>query len=77
MSTSKNRRLAAILFADIVGYTAAMQNDESQALASLQKFKSNLEKEVPALKGEIIQFYGDGCLSYYQKKFTNHGNNPK
>ena len=32
MFTSKNRRLAAILFADIVGYTALMQKDEIIAL---------------------------------------------
>ncbi len=65
MFTSKNRRLAAILFADIVGYTALMQADEPQALTSLQKFKTVLEKQVPANKGTIIQFYGDGCLAIF------------
>ncbi len=62
MSAPKNRRLAAVLFADIVGYTALMQSDEGIAMAHLEKFKQALEAEVPNNQGEIIQFYGDGCL---------------
>jgi len=62
MSAQNNRRLAAVLFADIVGYTALMQSKEALALAHLEKFQQALEKEVPHNKGEIIQFYGDGCL---------------
>ena len=44
MSIQKNRRLAAVLFADIVGYTALMQSDEGVALAHLEKFK---QKKLP------------------------------
>ncbi len=62
MSAPKNRKLAAVLFADIVGYTALMQSDEGKAMAHLEKFKRALEAEVPKNQGEIIQFYGDGCL---------------
>ena len=62
MSAQNNRRLAAVLFADIVGYTALMQSDEGVAMAHLEKFKQALELEVPKNQGEIIQFYGDGCL---------------
>jgi len=65
MPNSKKRRLAAILFADIVGYTALMQSNEQQALLHLQKFKQALESEVPTNHGEIIQFYGDGCLCIF------------
>ena len=65
MSTSNNLKLAAILLADIVGYTALMQADEKAALQSLDKFKSVLETLVPLHKGEIIQFYGDGCLAIF------------
>jgi len=39
VSDKKTRRLAAILFADIAGYTALMQRDEQLALAHLQKFR--------------------------------------
>ena len=59
------RRLAAVLFADIVGYTALMQSDESLALSTLEKFKRELDTQIPANQGEIIQFYGDGCLCVF------------
>ena len=51
MSNLKNRCLAAILFADIQGYTATMQTDESEALNNLKKFKSSLETEVSNHQG--------------------------
>ena len=64
MST-QTRKLAAILFADIEGYTALMQTNEQLALASLQKFKQTLDTQVPTHHGEIIQYYGDGCLAIF------------
>ncbi len=60
--TSSVRQLAAILFADIAGYTSLMQKDEAKALICLNKFKAELESRVPSRNGKIIQFYGDGCL---------------
>ncbi len=65
MPENKKRQLAAILFADIAGYTALMQKDEAKALACLNKFKQELETKVPFHQGEVIQFYGDGCLSIF------------
>ncbi len=62
METLERRQLTAILFADIVGYTALMQSNEKQSLANLQKFKTELEKSVPTNNGTIIQYYGDACL---------------
>lgn len=62
MNKPQKRKLAAILFADIVGYTALMQENEPLALSALQKFKAELESKVSKHQGEIIQFYGDGCL---------------
>ena len=59
---NENRRLAAILFADIEGYTAKMQDDESTALRWLEKFKQSIHHEVASHSGQIEQFYGDGCL---------------
>jgi len=56
------RQLAAVLFADIAGYTALMQKDEVGALSGLRQFKDDLETHVPVHKGRIVQFYGDGCL---------------
>ena len=59
---SKQRKLAAILFADIEGYTAAMQKDEEKASLILHQFQSELEKQVASHQGQVINFYGDGAL---------------
>ncbi len=58
----ENRKLTAVLFADIAGYTAMMQEDEKKALTLINKFKNIIESETPKLNGRIVQFYGDGCL---------------
>ena len=65
MAEKQNRKLTAILFADIAGYTALMQSDEAIALTNLNKFKQELETLVPTFRGKIVQFYGDGCLAVF------------
>lgn len=65
MSTSKNRKLAAILFADIVGYTALMQKNEAEAIELLQKFRNTFNEKVAQYSGEIINNYGDSCLCIF------------
>ena len=62
MSTSKNRKLAAILFADIVGYTSLIQKDEATANVALEKFHSTLNTKVITHKGQVINNYSDGCV---------------
>ncbi|MEO0896606.1 MAG: adenylate/guanylate cyclase domain-containing protein [Bacteroidota bacterium] len=57
-----SRRLAAIMFTDIVGYTSMMQRDENKALSNLERYKKALEEITPQFNGDIIQYYGDGCL---------------
>jgi TolB-like protein/lipoprotein NlpI len=57
-----SRQLVAILFADITGFTAMMQQDEALALVSRQKLQDILEKEVVKHNGRIIEFKGDGVL---------------
>ena len=63
---NKKRKLRAILFADIVGYTALMQRDEAQASELLQKFRHTLNEKVAQRSGEIINNYGDGCLCTFE-----------
>lgn len=59
---SSTRQLAAMMFADIVGYTALMQNDEQNALKLINRFKDVLEKIITNHQGRIVQYFGDGCL---------------
>jgi TolB-like protein/class 3 adenylate cyclase len=58
----QHRRLAAILFTDIVGYTALMQQNEVQAVAMIKKYHSTIQSIVVAHSGEILNDYGDGSL---------------
>jgi TolB-like protein/Tfp pilus assembly protein PilF len=57
-----SHQLAAILFADIVNYTAMMQKDENAALEKITRFRHVIDIIVEELEGKIIQYYGDGCL---------------
>ena len=56
------RQLAAIMFADIVGYTALMEKDESLALNFRQRLKDKLEEVVNDHGGRLLAFHGDGAL---------------
>ena len=58
----QNRQLAAILFTDIVGYTAMMQQDEQNAVAVTRHYISVLKQSVAIHHGKILNDYGDGSL---------------
>jgi len=59
------RQLAAILFTDIEGYTAKMQEDEQAALHLKDRHREVLEREHNKFDGRIIQYYGDGTVSIF------------
>jgi adenylate cyclase len=59
------RRLTAILFADMTGYTALMQENEVLARTKRQRLKEVLETTVREFSGQILQYYGDGSLSVF------------
>ncbi|RYE59049.1 MAG: adenylate/guanylate cyclase domain-containing protein, partial [Sphingobacteriales bacterium] len=59
------RKLAAIMFADMTGYTALMQSNEQMARQKRTRLKKVLEDCIPQFGGEILQFYGDGSLSIF------------
>ena len=59
---SRLHQLAAIVFTDIVGYTAMMEEDEVMAVENINRFRQTLERSAPEHHGAIIQYYGDGCL---------------
>lgn len=60
MSTS--RQLAAIMFTDIVGYTALMGRDENKAFHSLSLFKKIAQPLVENFHGAWHKDLGDGAL---------------
>src|SRR5438093_933601 len=60
---SENRKLAAILAADVVGYSRLMQEDEAGTLAALkQRRKEILEPTVARHRGRVVKLMGDGAL---------------
>ena len=63
--TEKNeqRRLAAILVADVVGYSRLMESDEAATLSALrERRKMILEPVVKAHGGRVVKVMGDGVL---------------
>ncbi len=61
----KIRQLAAIMFTDMVGYTAMMQADEKMAKTNRDRHREVLERIIAAHYGLILQYYGDGTLSVF------------
>jgi adenylate cyclase len=64
-SPPDQRKLAAVMFADMVGYTAMMQEDEVRARILRTRQKHILDTLVPAHHGTILQYFGDGTLSIF------------
>lgn len=65
MKEKNNRQLAAVMFTDIEGYTAMMQNDEQAAIMTRKRHKTVLENLIDQHRGDILQYYGDGSLSIF------------
>jgi adenylate cyclase len=62
----EQRKLAAVMFADMTGYTAMMQDDETHAKILRNRQKQVLDALIPAHQGTIIQSFGDGTLSIFE-----------
>jgi adenylate cyclase len=58
-----NRKLAAILAADVVGYSRLMASDEAGTLAALKRHRQQVfEPAVAAHQGRIVKLIGDGTI---------------
>lgn len=60
-----NRRLAAVMFLDMVGYSAMMAGDEERALACVGELEKLLRAEVPKFGGRVVKFLGDGSMAEF------------
>jgi adenylate cyclase len=58
-----NRKLAAILAADVVGYSRLMAADEEGTLAALKQHRQTVfEPAVAAHQGRVVKLIGDGTI---------------
>ncbi len=60
------RRLAAILAADVVGYSRLIREDEANTLAALKAHREDLiEPKLAQYHGRIVKLMGDGLLAEF------------
>jgi len=62
---SQLRQLAAIMFTDIVGYTALMGNNEQKAFELLHKNREIQKPVIEEFGGRVIKELGDGILASF------------
>src|SRR5262249_32368586 len=61
-----NRKLAAILAADVVGYSRLMGADEAGTLAALKRHRETVfDPAVAAHNGRIVKLIGDGVIAEF------------
>jgi len=62
---SFNRRLAAILMADVVGYSQLMEADEAGTLRAVKQHRGDvIDPAIATNKGRVVKLMGDGTLEH-------------
>ncbi len=61
----QQRRLGAILFADVVGYSFLMGRDEGATHAITKELIREFEHHIDGFGGEILSISGDGVLAFF------------
>ena len=62
MPSEPKRKLAAIMFTDVVGYTSMMQKEESKAKELIERHRALMKPLVEKHGGEVLQYAGDGTF---------------
>ena len=64
--TGLHRRLAAILIADVVGYSARMAHDEEGTFADIrQLLRENVRPKIEEHNGRVVKTTGDGVVAEF------------
>jgi predicted ATPase/class 3 adenylate cyclase len=65
LSEGLDRRIVAVMFTDMVGYTALVQVDEHVGIDKRDRYWRALEAQHEAFGGTIVQRLGDGSMSMF------------
>ena len=66
------RKLAAIMFTDIEGFTKLMQQNEAGAIRVLERHKQIYTHCVKQFKGQTVKYLGDGTLTIFSSAIDKH-----
>ncbi|MEL7833136.1 adenylate/guanylate cyclase domain-containing protein [Fodinibius sp. Rm-B-1B1-1] len=70
MGAKTTRLLAAVMFTDIVGYTAMMQEDEENANEQKERQRQVLREGAKEFDGKVLHYYGDGALTIFSSAYN-------
>ncbi len=70
MKQELDRRLVAIMFTDMVGYTALIEMDERGAIEKRDRYVGSVERFHDRFGGQIVQRLGDGTLSMFSSSLA-------
>ncbi|MFD2098573.1 adenylate/guanylate cyclase domain-containing protein [Flagellimonas iocasae] len=59
------RKLTAIMFTDVQGYTAIMHEDEQRALTLRSRHRKLFNELTEKHRGTVVQYFGDGTLTVF------------
>jgi len=60
-----SHHLAAVWFADLVGYTALSETNEGDAIRAVSRFQAIVRAVVQTHGGRVVKFLGDGALAEF------------
>tara|TARA_B110000438_G_C15767530_1_gene630331 strand:- start:1331 stop:1555 length:225 start_codon:yes stop_codon:yes gene_type:complete len=60
------RKLAAVIFIDVLGYTDSMSKNQSKSLDALEKKRSIFKLLLDEYKEIFVKEIEDGTLSYFE-----------
>ena len=61
-----NRKLAAILAADVAGYSRLMQDDDEATVATLEAYRAVFRERIEAHHGRVVDMAGDSVLAVFE-----------
>ncbi len=63
------RKLAAILSADVVGYSRLMAEDQDETVRTIGAYREQVELLVRQHRGHLVDFTGDNFLAEFPTAF--------